>query len=110
MQLLGVVFIPLTFLAVRGHWLEVCVHGAHKQEHCGQSLTTVAGIPVVLKDAKQEWLDDGVKKVAGLWQAAARHPVSCTTAVTTAVTPGQPQLLTDHQIHDQYTANLVSSL
>ena len=33
------------------------------------------GIPVVLKDAKQEWLDDGVKKVAGLWQSQVSPPL-----------------------------------
>jgi len=30
------------------------------------------GVPVVLKDAKQEWLDDGVKKIRALWEAQAQ--------------------------------------
>mmetsp|Transcript_13518 Transcript_13518/g.27299 ORF Transcript_13518/g.27299 Transcript_13518/m.27299 type:complete len:659 (+) Transcript_13518:2-1978(+) len=30
------------------------------------------GVPVVLKDAKQEWLDDGVKKIRGLWEGQAQ--------------------------------------
>jgi 3-hydroxyacyl-CoA dehydrogenase len=30
------------------------------------------GIPVVLKDAKQEWLDDGLKKILGLWEGQAK--------------------------------------
>merc|ERR1719161_370304 len=31
------------------------------------------GVPVVLKDAKQEWLDDGVKKIQALWGAQAKR-------------------------------------
>eukprot|EP00439_Symbiodinium_sp_Y106_P026751 s596_g3.t1 len=31
------------------------------------------GVPVVLKDAKQEWLDDGMKKVQGLWGGQAKR-------------------------------------
>jgi len=30
------------------------------------------GVPVVLKDAKQEWLDSGMKKITGLWGAQAK--------------------------------------
>jgi 3-hydroxyacyl-CoA dehydrogenase len=30
------------------------------------------GVPVILKDAKQEWLDAGVKKIADLWGAQAK--------------------------------------
>mmetsp|Transcript_112008 Transcript_112008/g.327556 ORF Transcript_112008/g.327556 Transcript_112008/m.327556 type:complete len:744 (-) Transcript_112008:41-2272(-) len=30
------------------------------------------GVPVVLKDAKQEWLDDGVKKIRALWEGQAQ--------------------------------------
>merc|ERR1719428_1129924 len=30
------------------------------------------GVPVVLKDAKQEWLDAGVKKISSLWQGQAK--------------------------------------
>eukprot|EP00927_Polykrikos_kofoidii_P033163 TRINITY_DN2806_c0_g1_i2.p1 TRINITY_DN2806_c0_g1~~TRINITY_DN2806_c0_g1_i2.p1 ORF type:complete len:766 (-),score=143.44 TRINITY_DN2806_c0_g1_i2:221-2200(-) len=30
------------------------------------------GVPVVLKDAKQEWLDAGVKKIASLWQGQVK--------------------------------------
>jgi len=31
------------------------------------------GVPVVLKDAKPEWLEDGVKKIAALWQGQAKR-------------------------------------
>lgn len=31
------------------------------------------GIPVVLKDAKQEWLDDGMKKIAAIWQGQVQR-------------------------------------
>nr|QJU71812.1 peroxisomal bifunctional protein [Gambierdiscus polynesiensis] len=31
------------------------------------------GIPVVLKDAQQDWLDDGLKKVHALWQGQAQR-------------------------------------
>mmetsp|Transcript_6211 Transcript_6211/g.10323 ORF Transcript_6211/g.10323 Transcript_6211/m.10323 type:complete len:741 (-) Transcript_6211:79-2301(-) len=31
------------------------------------------GIPVILKDAKQEWLDDGMKKIVGLWEGQAKR-------------------------------------
>ncbi|CAE7772363.1 unnamed protein product, partial [Symbiodinium necroappetens] len=31
------------------------------------------GVPVVLKDAKQEWLDDGMKKIQGLWGGQAKR-------------------------------------
>jgi len=31
------------------------------------------GVPVVLKDAKQEWLDDGLRKIKGLWDAQAQR-------------------------------------
>lgn len=31
------------------------------------------GIPVVLKDAKQEWLDDGMKKVLALWEGQVKR-------------------------------------
>merc|ERR1712232_1201257 len=31
------------------------------------------GVPVVLKDAKQEWLDDGVKKISALWEGQAKR-------------------------------------
>jgi len=31
------------------------------------------GVPVVLKDAKQEWLDDGMKKIAAIWQGQAKR-------------------------------------
>ena len=30
------------------------------------------GVPVVLRDAKQEWLDDGMKKIQGLWGGQAK--------------------------------------
>lgn len=31
------------------------------------------GIPVILKDAKQEWLDDGMKKIAAIWQSQVQR-------------------------------------
>merc|ERR1719253_786956 len=31
------------------------------------------GVPVILKDAKQEWLDDGMKKIQALWGAQAKR-------------------------------------
>mmetsp|Transcript_47103 Transcript_47103/g.108869 ORF Transcript_47103/g.108869 Transcript_47103/m.108869 type:complete len:752 (+) Transcript_47103:44-2299(+) len=31
------------------------------------------GVPVVLKDAQQDWLEDGVKKVYALWQGQAQR-------------------------------------
>lgn len=31
------------------------------------------GVPVVLKDAKQEWLEEGMRKVAALWQGQAQR-------------------------------------
>jgi len=31
------------------------------------------GIPVVLKDAKQEWLDDGMKKIGAIWQSQVQR-------------------------------------
>jgi len=31
------------------------------------------GVPVFLKDAKQEWLDDGMKKIQGLWGGQAKR-------------------------------------
>ncbi|CAK0800671.1 unnamed protein product, partial [Prorocentrum cordatum] len=31
------------------------------------------GVPVVLKDAKEEWLSDGLKKIQGLWGAQAKR-------------------------------------
>ncbi|CAE8661801.1 unnamed protein product, partial [Polarella glacialis] len=30
------------------------------------------GVPVILKDAKQEWLDAGMKKITGLWASKAK--------------------------------------
>ncbi|CAE8736183.1 unnamed protein product [Polarella glacialis] len=30
------------------------------------------GVPVILKDAKQEWLDAGMKKISGLWAGQAK--------------------------------------
>mmetsp|Transcript_68653 Transcript_68653/g.164834 ORF Transcript_68653/g.164834 Transcript_68653/m.164834 type:complete len:747 (-) Transcript_68653:210-2450(-) len=31
------------------------------------------GVPVVLKDAKQEWLDAGMKKISGIWESQAKR-------------------------------------
>jgi 3-hydroxyacyl-CoA dehydrogenase len=31
------------------------------------------GIPVVLKDAKQDWLDNGIKQISGLWEGQAKR-------------------------------------
>jgi len=31
------------------------------------------GVPVILKDAKQEWLDAGMKKISGLWQGQVKR-------------------------------------
>jgi len=31
------------------------------------------GVPIILKDAKQEWLDDGVKKIKALWEGQAKR-------------------------------------
>jgi 3-hydroxyacyl-CoA dehydrogenase len=31
------------------------------------------GVPVILKDAKQDWLDNGIKHISGLWEGQAKR-------------------------------------